>query len=98
MFTNINFSVLDLAPVTDIGTEAEAIANSVAFAQHAEKLGYKRFWLAEHHNMDGIASAATAVLIRSEERRVGKERRSRRALSREKKRWHSNGRDAVARM
>lgn len=59
----VNFSVLDLAPVTDVGTEAEAIANSVAFAQQAETLGYKRFWLAEHHNMDGIASAATAVLV-----------------------------------
>ncbi|HLR17585.1 MAG TPA: LLM class flavin-dependent oxidoreductase [Alcanivoracaceae bacterium] len=63
MLQDIAFSVLDLAPVTDQGTEAEAIAHSVTLAQQAEQLGYKRFWLAEHHNMDGIASAATAVLI-----------------------------------
>lgn len=63
MLKNIPFSVLDLAPVTDTGTEAQAISNSISLAQHAEKLSYKRFWLAEHHNMDGIASAATAVLI-----------------------------------
>lgn len=63
VLSSITYSVLDLAPVTDVGTEAEALANSVAFAQAAERLGYQRFWLAEHHNMDGIASAATAVLI-----------------------------------
>ena len=56
-------SVLDLAPVRQGGTIAEAFANAVALARHVEKLGYRRFWLAEHHNMPGIASSATAVLI-----------------------------------
>lgn len=63
VLSSVEYSVLDLAPVTDVGTEAEAISNAVKLAQTAERLGYKRFWLAEHHNMDGIASAATAVLI-----------------------------------
>jgi luciferase family oxidoreductase group 1 len=57
------FSVLDLAPVpkgTDVG---QALHNSLDLAQHAEKLGFHRYWLAEHHNMPGIASAATAVVI-----------------------------------
>jgi luciferase family oxidoreductase group 1 len=57
------FSVLDLAPVRVGGTIAESFQNTVDLAQHAEKLGYTRFWLAEHHNMVGIASAATSVLI-----------------------------------
>ena len=60
---SIPLSVLDLAPVcegSDIGT---ALGNTVDLARHAEALGYNRFWLAEHHNMPGIASAATAVLI-----------------------------------
>jgi luciferase family oxidoreductase group 1 len=57
------FSVLDLAPIAQGGTAAEALSNSRILAQHAERLGYKRFWLAEHHNMAGIASAATAVVI-----------------------------------
>jgi luciferase family oxidoreductase group 1 len=57
------FSVLDLAPVKLGGTIGESFQNTVNLAQHAEKLGYTRFWLAEHHNMVGIASAATAVLI-----------------------------------
>jgi len=56
-------SVLDLAPVRQGGTISDAFANSVALARHVEALGYKRFWLAEHHNMPGIASSATAVLI-----------------------------------
>ncbi|CAN5584881.1 LLM class flavin-dependent oxidoreductase [soil metagenome] len=56
-------SILDLAPVRADKTPADAMHNSLALAQHGEKLGYKRFWLAEHHNMPGIASAATAVLI-----------------------------------
>jgi luciferase family oxidoreductase group 1 len=56
-------SVLDLAPVPEGADTAEAIANSVDLARHAESWGYHRFWLAEHHNMPGIASAATAVLI-----------------------------------
>src|SRR5688500_7254663 len=57
------FSVLDLAPVSAGGTIAESFRNTLALAQHAEAWGYHRFWLAEHHNMTGIASAATAVLI-----------------------------------
>lgn len=59
----IPFSILDLAPVTEGSTAAQSYANSVDLAQHAERLGYTRYWLAEHHNMPGIASAATAVLI-----------------------------------
>ncbi len=59
----IPFSVLDLAPITEGSDAAQAFANSLDLAQHAERQGYKRFWLAEHHNMPGIASAATAVLI-----------------------------------
>ena len=56
-------SVLDLAPVPEGSTTRQAIAASVPLAQAAEAAGYHRFWLAEHHNMPGIASAATAVLI-----------------------------------
>jgi luciferase family oxidoreductase group 1 len=59
----IPFSVLDLAPIAEGATAADAFRNSVAAAQAAEALGYRRFWLAEHHNMTGIASAATAVVI-----------------------------------
>ena len=56
-------SVLDLAPVVEGSTTREALQNSLDLARHAEKLGFNRFWLAEHHNMPGIASAATAVVI-----------------------------------
>ena len=59
----IPFSVLDLAPVTQGSTPAQAFANSLDLARLAERLGYQRYWLAEHHNMPGIASAATSVLI-----------------------------------
>ncbi len=59
----IPFSVLDLAPVVEGGTAADAFRNSADLAQHAEALGYQRYWLAEHHNMPGIASAATSVVI-----------------------------------
>ena len=59
----IPFSVLDLAPVVEGGTAADAFRNSLDLARHAEALGYKRYWLAEHHNMPGIASAATSVVI-----------------------------------
>jgi luciferase family oxidoreductase group 1 len=59
----IPFSVLDLAPIVQGSTPAQALANSLDLAQHAERWGYHRFWLAEHHNMTGIASAATAVVI-----------------------------------
>ena len=56
-------SILDLAFVPEGATPADALRNSLSLAQHAERLGYYRFWLAEHHNMVGIASAATAVAI-----------------------------------
>lgn len=59
----IPFSVLDLAPIVQGGTAAEALRNSLELARHAETLGYRRFWLAEHHSMPGVASAATAVVI-----------------------------------
>lgn len=59
----IPFSVLDLSPIVTGGTATDAFRNTLALAQHAEKLGYQRFWLAEHHNNPGIASAATAVVI-----------------------------------
>ena len=59
----IRYSVLDLASVKTGGAVAEAFRHSLDIAQHAERWGYTRFWLAEHHNMPGIASAATAVLI-----------------------------------
>ena len=59
----MRYSVLDLAPVPDGADAAQAIRNTVDLARHAEGWGYHRFWLAEHHNMPGIASAATAVLI-----------------------------------
>jgi luciferase family oxidoreductase group 1 len=59
----IPFSVLDLAPVSLGSTPREALGNSRRLARHAEALGYKRFWMAEHHNMTGIASAATAVAL-----------------------------------
>ena len=60
---DIPYSLLDLAPVTEGSTPAQAFSNSLDLARHAESLGYTRYWLAEHHNMPGIASAATAVLI-----------------------------------
>lgn len=56
-------SILDLAFVPEGATPGDALRNSLDLAQHAEKWGYHRFWLAEHHNMPGIASAATAVAI-----------------------------------
>src|SRR4051794_25911475 len=55
----IPFSVLDLAPIRQGDDASQAFRNSLDLAQHAEGWGYKRFWLAEHHNMTGIASAAT---------------------------------------
>ncbi len=59
----IPYSLLDLSPIAEGSTAAQAMHNTLDLAQHAERLGFRRFWLAEHHNMPGIASAATAVLI-----------------------------------
>jgi len=61
--TPVPLSILDLAPVAEGSTPRDALRNTLDLAQRAERLGYKRFWLAEHHNMTGIASAATAVVI-----------------------------------
>jgi luciferase family oxidoreductase group 1 len=59
----IPFSFLDLCPITEGGSVSESLAHTVDIAQHAERWGFNRFWMAEHHGMPGIASAATAVLI-----------------------------------
>jgi luciferase family oxidoreductase group 1 len=59
----VPFSVLDLSPVVKDSTPAQALRNTLDLAQHVERLGFQRYWLAEHHNMPGIASSATAVLI-----------------------------------
>jgi luciferase family oxidoreductase group 1 len=59
----VRFSLLDLSPIPEGKTAADALAATVALAQAAEGFGYHRYWLAEHHNMPGIASAATAVVI-----------------------------------
>src|SRR4029078_1577384 len=56
-------SILDLAPIVEGGTPAEALRNSIDLVRHAEGLGYERYWVAEHHNLSGIASAATSVVI-----------------------------------
>jgi luciferase family oxidoreductase group 1 len=72
----IPFSVLDLAPIPQGGDAAQSFRNTADLAQHAERWGYNRYWLAEHHGMPGIASAATSVLIghvagKTEKIRVG---------------------------
>ena len=59
----IPLSVLDLAPIAEGSTAAQALAHTLDLAQHVEACGYQRYWLAEHHNMDGLACSATAVLI-----------------------------------
>src|SRR5260221_3644731 len=59
----IPFSVLDLSPVAEGSDAAQALRNTLDLARHAERWGYHRYWLAEHHNMPGIASAATSVAI-----------------------------------
>jgi luciferase family oxidoreductase group 1 len=59
----VPLSVLDLAPIVQGGDAAQAFHNTLDLARHAERLGYRRYWLAEHHGMPGIASAATAVVI-----------------------------------
>jgi luciferase family oxidoreductase group 1 len=56
-------SILDLAPIPEGSTAADALHNSLDLARHAERWGFERYWVAEHHNMKGIASAATAVVI-----------------------------------
>ncbi|MFA8437370.1 LLM class flavin-dependent oxidoreductase [Pueribacillus sp. YX66] len=62
-FKNIPFSVLDLAPIVEGGSAEDTFRNTRELAKHAEKLGYNRYWLAEHHNMPGIGSSATSLLI-----------------------------------
>ncbi|WP_047985765.1 LLM class flavin-dependent oxidoreductase [Ornithinibacillus californiensis] len=62
-FKNIPLSVLDLAPITEGSNASQSFKNSVELAQHVEKWGFNRYWLAEHHNMEGIASSATSVVI-----------------------------------
>lgn len=62
-FNGIPLSVLDLAPIQEGATAEQSFKESVALAQHVEKWGFHRYWLAEHHNMPGIASSATSVLI-----------------------------------
>jgi luciferase family oxidoreductase group 1 len=57
------FSVLDLAPIVEGGSASDTLRNAASLARHAEKLGFARYWAAEHHNMPGIASAATAVVL-----------------------------------
>ena len=59
----MKYSILDLAPVAEGQTAQDALANTLDLARHAESWGYHRYWLAEHHNMPGIASAATSVVI-----------------------------------
>ncbi len=59
----IPLSILDLAPVPEGSTPGDALRNTIDLARHADRMGYVRYWLAEHHNMVGIASAATAVVI-----------------------------------
>src|SRR5580693_6616977 len=59
----VPLSILDLSPIAQGGTAAQALNHSLDLARHAEAWGYRRYWLAEHHNMPGIASAATAVAI-----------------------------------
>lgn len=63
MLRRVPLSVLDLAPIGEGHTPAQALAESIRLAQHAESLGFTRFWLAEHHNSRGIASSAPAVVI-----------------------------------
>ena len=59
----VPLSILDLSPICEGGDAAQSFRNSLSLAQHGERLGFRRYWLAEHHGMPGIASAATAVLL-----------------------------------
>jgi luciferase family oxidoreductase group 1 len=61
--SDVPLSVLDLSPIREGGTAAESFRNTIDLARHAERWGYRRYWLAEHHGIPGVASAATAVLI-----------------------------------
>ena len=61
--SELHLSVLDLSPIAEGSHAGDALRHSLDLAQHVERLGYRRFWLAEHHNMTGIASAATSVVI-----------------------------------
>lgn len=61
--SHVPLSVFDLSSIPQDGGPADAFRRSVALAQHAERLGYRRIWMAEHHNLDGVASAATSVLL-----------------------------------
>ncbi len=61
--SGLKLSVLDLCPIVQGGTAADSFRNAVDLARHAERLGYERYWVAEHHNIPGVASAATAVVI-----------------------------------
>src|ERR1700731_387913 len=56
-------SVLDLSPITQGGTAAQSLRNTLDLARHAERWGYRRYWLAEHHNIPAVASAATSIVI-----------------------------------
>ena len=60
---SVPLSVLDLSPIVQGATAADAFRRTLDLAQHVERLGYTRFWLAEHHNMPGIASSSPAVLL-----------------------------------
>src|SRR5436305_13608785 len=59
----IPLSILDLSPITEGSDAGQALRNSLDLARHVEALGYGRYWMAEHHNLPGIASAATAVAL-----------------------------------
>lgn len=61
--SQLKFSILDLAPITEGGSPREAYLHSIDLARHAEKWGYHRYWIAEHHSMPGIASAATSIVM-----------------------------------
>jgi len=63
MATSPPYSLLELASVREGDSVGQTLANSVAYARHGEKLGFNRFWLAEHHNMEGISSSATSILV-----------------------------------
>ncbi|RYF75834.1 MAG: LLM class flavin-dependent oxidoreductase, partial [Comamonadaceae bacterium] len=60
---DVALSILDLSPIREGSDASESFRNSLALAQHGESLGFNRYWLAEHHGMPGIASAATSTLL-----------------------------------